>query len=50
MVADDREGWVEKTLPEYEQMSSVKFSRLDALYEAWGVKKGLLWQPLKLGG
>lgn len=48
MIADDREGWVEKTLPEYEKMSSVEFSRLDVLWEAWQDKKGEKWSPFDL--
>jgi hypothetical protein len=48
MVADEREGWVEKTLPEYERMSRVKWSRLDELWEAWGEKKGEQWMPLDM--
>jgi carboxylesterase type B len=40
IVADEREGWVEKTLPEYEKLSGVRFGRLDTLWEAWSAKEG----------
>jgi hypothetical protein len=48
MVADEQEGWVEKTLPEYDIMSRVEWSRLERLYEAWDEKKGERWRPLDL--
>jgi hypothetical protein len=46
MVADEREGWVQKTMREYEEMSRVDWGRLDKMWEAWGEKKGAAWVPL----
>jgi hypothetical protein len=48
MLADEREGWVEKTLLEYEKISRVGFSRLDILWDAWSAKKGQQWLPLDM--
>jgi hypothetical protein len=48
MVADEREGWVEKTLPEYERMSGIEWARLDELWDAWQEKKGQSWLPLDI--
>lgn len=48
MVADEREGWVEKTRPEYEKMSGVAWGRLDVLWDAWREKKGEAWLPLDI--
>ncbi|KAH8716984.1 Alpha/Beta hydrolase protein [Phaeosphaeriaceae sp. PMI808] len=36
MVADEREGWVEKKMSEYEKMSRLPWARLDTLWQAWG--------------
>ncbi|KAF2033437.1 alpha/beta-hydrolase [Setomelanomma holmii] len=48
MVADEREGWVEKTMREYEEMSKVEWKVLDELWEAWEEKKGAEWFPLNM--
>ncbi|KAF2826387.1 alpha/beta-hydrolase [Ophiobolus disseminans] len=48
MVADEREGWVEKTMEEYETMSRVKWDRLDSLWQAWSEKKGAKWVPFDM--
>jgi hypothetical protein len=48
MVADEREGWVEKTMREYEEMSRVRWDRLNELWDAWGEKAGERWVPLNL--
>jgi hypothetical protein len=46
MVADERDGWVERTYLEHDKLSPVKFERLDMLLEAWSEKKGQSWLPL----
>jgi hypothetical protein len=48
MVADERQGWVEKTMPEYEKMSGLEYARLDSLWEAWQEKTGESWLPLDM--
>jgi hypothetical protein len=48
MVADEREGWVEKSLEEYQRMSGTEFGRLDKLWEVWQEKRGELWLPLDM--
>jgi hypothetical protein len=46
MVADEREGWAQKTIEQYEEMSGVGSARLDKLWEAWQEKKGEMRLPL----
>ncbi|KAH7411776.1 Carboxylesterase [Phaeosphaeria sp. MPI-PUGE-AT-0046c] len=48
VIADEREGWVEKNTSEYEKMSGVAFGRLDELWDAWKEKRGEAWLPLDL--
>ena len=48
MLADEREGWVEKTMSEYEKMSRVEWSTLEELLEAWAEKKGEEWFPMNM--
>jgi hypothetical protein len=48
MVADEREGWVEKSLEDYEKMSGTEFRRLDELWETWQERKGEMWLPLDM--
>jgi hypothetical protein len=48
MVADEREGWTQKTIEQYEKMSGVDSARLDKLWEAWQEKKGEMWLPLDM--
>lgn len=48
IVADEREGWVEKSLSQYEKMSGVAFGRLDELWDAWKEKQGEAWSPVNL--
>lgn len=48
MVADEREGWVEKTVSDYEKMSGVAMDRLEELWDAWGEKRGEVWLPLDI--
>jgi hypothetical protein len=46
MVANEREGWVERTMAEYEKMSRVAWKRLDSLREAWSERKGKEWMAM----
>jgi hypothetical protein len=48
MVADERDGWVERTEKEHAKISGVEFERLDTLWETWGEKKGETWKPLDM--
>ncbi|KAH7089867.1 Alpha/Beta hydrolase protein [Paraphoma chrysanthemicola] len=48
MLADEREGWVEKTMVEYEKLSRLSWSTLDDLLEAWDDKRGQQWYPFNL--
>jgi hypothetical protein len=48
MLADEREGWVEKSMSEYEKMSRVEWSTLEELLEAWAEKKGEEWFPMNM--
>ena len=46
MIADERDGWVERTQAEHEKISRLKFDRLERLWESWGANKGQSFLPV----
>jgi hypothetical protein len=48
MVADDREGWVERTVAEDERMNEISWKRVEVLWESWKVESGKSFNPLKI--
>lgn len=48
MVADERDGWVERTQEEHEKLSTTDFSRLKKLWDIWGERKGERFLPLDM--
>jgi hypothetical protein len=48
MVADDREGWVERTVVEHERLLEWGWERSDALCKSWESQKGKEFRPLDI--
>ncbi|KAH7393072.1 Alpha/Beta hydrolase protein [Pyrenochaeta sp. MPI-SDFR-AT-0127] len=48
MVADERDGWIERTQQQHEELSGINFGRLKKLWDIWGEKKGEVFLPLNL--
>lgn len=48
MVADEVEGWVERSLRDDEVRNERDWERLGRLWAAWGEKRGEPWAPLRL--
>jgi hypothetical protein len=48
MVADEREGWVERTVSEDERLNEVSWARVEALWEGWKVNSGKSFNPMKI--
>lgn len=48
MVADDRDGWIERTQEEHEKISTTSFKRLEDLWHIWSEKAGERFLPLDL--
>jgi hypothetical protein len=40
MVADEREGWVERTVDYHEKMVDWGWKRCEALWESWKAQEG----------
>lgn len=50
MVADERDGWTERTLESHANIEHniVSFDRLEKLWSAWDEKRGERWLPLDM--
>jgi hypothetical protein len=48
MVADEREGWVERTVAEQEGITETSWRRCEALVNSWEGKKGVGFTPLDI--
>jgi hypothetical protein len=48
MVADEREGWVERTVREHEGIVETSWRRCEALVRSWEGKKGVGFSPLEI--
>ena len=48
MVADEREGWVERRVDRVERDLEWGWGRSEALVESWGEMEGRGWSPLDL--
>lgn len=48
MVADDREGWVEKTVTDYERVMETSWKRCEALIKSWESQRGRAFSPLAI--
>jgi hypothetical protein len=48
MVADDRQGWIERTVAEHERIMETSWKRCDALVESWQNKKDGSFRPLDI--
>jgi hypothetical protein len=49
MVADEREGWIERTIAEHEGITETSWKRCDALIESWKDMKNGSFRPLNIG-
>jgi hypothetical protein len=47
-VADEREGWVERTVAEHESIMETSWKRCEALVQSWDRKKGVSFTPLDI--
>jgi hypothetical protein len=48
MVADDRQGWIERTVAEHEEIMETSWKRCDELVESWQNKKDGSFRPLDI--
>jgi hypothetical protein len=48
MVADEREGWVERTVAENEKITELSWKRCELLVESWKDFKGKVFSPLDI--
>jgi hypothetical protein len=48
MVAEEREGWVERTVKEHEGIMETSWKRCEALVQSWEGKKGVGFSPLEI--
>ncbi|KAH7398951.1 Alpha/Beta hydrolase protein [Phaeosphaeria sp. MPI-PUGE-AT-0046c] len=48
MVADEREGWVERTLEKHEEIMETTSKRCDMLLESWKGMQGRTFTPLEI--
>lgn len=48
MVADERDGWVERSVAEDERMNERSWKRCEVLWEAWKGVEGKQFSPLKI--
>lgn len=48
MVADERAGWVERTVAENERIMEWSWKRCEQLWESWAQKRGKPFLPLKI--
>ncbi|CAO2647459.1 Nn.00g083810.m01.CDS01 [Neocucurbitaria sp. VM-36] len=48
MVADERDGWIEKTVAENEKVLEYSWRRCESLWESWKEEKGKSFLPLNI--
>jgi hypothetical protein len=48
MVADERDGWVERTVAEDEKLTELSWKRCEALVESWKNHRGEVFSPLDI--
>ncbi|KAF2471239.1 uncharacterized protein BDR25DRAFT_223351, partial [Lindgomyces ingoldianus] len=48
MVADERDGWVERSVAENERLNEWSWKRCEKLWESWGAQNGSWFLPLKI--
>jgi hypothetical protein len=48
MVADERDGWVERTVAEDEKVTELSWKRCEALVESWKNFQGMQFSPLEI--
>jgi hypothetical protein len=48
MVADEREGWVERTVAEHENITEIIWRTCEVLIKSWNNKKGTHFLPLEI--
>jgi hypothetical protein len=48
MVADEREGWVERTVAEHEKITEIIWRTCEVLIKSWNDKKGTHFLPLEI--
>lgn len=48
MVADEREGWVERTVAEQERLEQWGWERCEALWKSWESKRGMDFKPMEI--
>ena len=48
MVADEREGWIERTVAAHESILETSWKRCEALVQSWEGQKGVGFNPLAI--
>lgn len=48
MVADERDGWIERSVKEDEEISGTSNKRFEELWDSWNDQKGKRFLPLKI--
>jgi hypothetical protein len=48
MVADERDGWIERTVAEDEKITEKTWKSCEALVESWKSKKGTQFAPMDI--
>jgi hypothetical protein len=48
MVADERDGWLERTVAENEKITELSWNRCEALVESWTSYQGMDFSPLEI--
>ena len=48
MVADDRDGWVERSVAEDEKITELSWKRAEALWESWKGMEGKWFSPIQI--
>jgi hypothetical protein len=48
MVADERDGWLERTVAENEKITELSWNRCEALVESWTSHQGMDFSPLEI--
>jgi len=48
MVADERDGWVQRTVEEHEKVVDNSWRRCEALVESWDSMRGKHFSPFQI--
>lgn len=48
IVADEHEGWVERTVRQDEEITELSWTRCELLWESWETKRGAAFYPMKI--